>query len=263
MAFDRQAAKAAGYTDEEIAAFLAENPQVAAPAETPAPAPMGDEPPPPGPVEGYQAPGERGMFPEFVRPHVNPSVETAAILGTAAATGAVAAAKPYAVYKGLQRGLPVAAEKVAGAIAPRPVAPPPAPAPAPRPSPILDASGRPMQRAAQTAAEPAAMQAANAFVRNEALQRILRSGGEALGAVGKYAAKKVPVAGAAFGAYDAANRLQQGDKLGAGIATAAAGASMVPVIGTAASIGLDAINLGRDYFNYQEEQERKRRAGGR
>ena len=261
MAFDREAAKAAGYSEQEIAAFIAENPQVAAPASAPEAAPIGDEPPPPSPVEGYQAPGDRGVFPEFVRPHVNPSAETLATV----ATGAAAAATPYATYKGLQKGLPALRDIVRGPVAPTQAPAPRAAPPAPRPAPstILDASGRPMQRAAATAAEPAAMQAANAFVRNEALQRILKSGGQALGAVSKYAAKKIPIAGSAYGAYDAANRYQQGDTLGAGIATAAAGASMVPVVGTGISMGLDAINLGRDYFNYQDEQERRRKAGGR
>ena len=46
MAFDREAAKASGYSDEEINAYLQANPEVA--KETPPPPQgMGDEPPPP------------------------------------------------------------------------------------------------------------------------------------------------------------------------------------------------------------------------
>jgi len=255
MAFDREAAKAAGYSDEEIEKFLAENPEVTAPAtEAPEPVAAAGEPPAPAPV--YEAPSDRGVFPEFVRPHLNPSAET---LGTVAA-GTAAAATPVATYKGIKAAAPVLRDMVRGPVAPRPVAPPPAPAPRPAPSTILDASGRPMQRAA-AAAEPEAIRAANAIVRNEALQRVLKYGGEALGTVGKFAGKHAPGVGAAFGAYDAANRLQQGDKFGAGIAGLSSAASFVPVVGTGVAMGLDAINLGRDYYNYRNDP--RRRTGAR
>lgn len=59
--------------------------------------------------------------------------------------------------------------------------------------------------------------------------------------------KRLPFIGSAYGAYDTVNRLKKGDYTGAGIAAAATAANLVPGIGTPASIGLDAINIARDY----------------
>ena len=69
------------------------------------------------------------------------------------------------------------------------------------------------------------------------------------GAVGKLASKAVPGLGLAYGAYDAYDRAGKGDYLGAAIAGASGIAGLVPGPGTAAMIGLDAINIGRDYAN--------------
>lgn len=52
----------------------------------------------------------------------------------------------------------------------------------------------------------------------------------------KVLGKVLPGAGVALGAYDAAKRLKAGDNIGAGIAGATAGASAIPVIGTAAAL---------------------------
>ena len=65
--------------------------------------------------------------------------------------------------------------------------------------------------------------------------------------VGKMLGKAIPGVGLAFGAADAYNRAKKGDWLGAGMAGASGLASLVPGIGTAASLGLDAANLARDY----------------
>ena len=170
----------------------------------------------------------------------------------------------------------------------------PAPRTAPT-SPILDAQGRPMvrgpvapaataapvQRAAQTAAaaEPAAIAAAKSFVRNEALQRIMKSGGEALSSAGKFAGKRLGPAGVGIGAYDAYRRGTEGDITGAALAgaSALAGAgsmltaplaatglgAIVPAGLAAVSGGLDVYNLKRDYDKQKEDEARRRRAGGR
>jgi peptidoglycan hydrolase-like protein with peptidoglycan-binding domain len=68
---------------------------------------------------------------------------------------------------------------------------------------------------------------------------------------GKIAGKLMPGVGLAFGAKDAYDRYKQGDYLGAGLSGLSGVASLVPGIGTAASIGLDAANLARDYKKSQ------------
>ena len=65
--------------------------------------------------------------------------------------------------------------------------------------------------------------------------------------IGKMLGKAIPGAGLAFGAADAYNRAKKGDWVGAGLAGASGIASLVPGIGTAASLGLDAANIARDY----------------
>jgi hypothetical protein len=62
----------------------------------------------------------------------------------------------------------------------------------------------------------------------------------------KMLGKAIPGVGLAFGAKDAYDRAQQGDYVGAGIAGASGLASLVPGVGTAAALGLDAANIGRD-----------------
>jgi hypothetical protein len=67
---------------------------------------------------------------------------------------------------------------------------------------------------------------------------------KAAGGLGK---KLLPGVGVAYGVADAISRAKSGDYLGAGIAGASSAASLVPVVGTAVSAGLDAANLYRDY----------------
>lgn len=70
--------------------------------------------------------------------------------------------------------------------------------------------------------------------------------GAAKGA-GKLLGKAIPGVGLAFGAADAYDRAKKGDYVGAGIAGLSGLTSLVPGIGTAATLGLDAANLARDY----------------
>jgi peptidoglycan hydrolase-like protein with peptidoglycan-binding domain len=62
----------------------------------------------------------------------------------------------------------------------------------------------------------------------------------------KLLGKVIPGAGAALGAYDAANRLKAGDKTGAAIAGITGAASMIPGIGTGAAILGTGIQAARD-----------------
>jgi peptidoglycan hydrolase-like protein with peptidoglycan-binding domain len=64
----------------------------------------------------------------------------------------------------------------------------------------------------------------------------------------KLLGKVIPGAGAALGAYDAANRLKAGDKTGAAIAGITGAASMIPGIGTGAAILGTGIQAARDKF---------------
>lgn len=65
-------------------------------------------------------------------------------------------------------------------------------------------------------------------------------------AVGTGLAKKIPLAGLGVGAVLGGYRAFQGDFVGAGMEVASGGASMLPVLGTGASIAIDAAILARD-----------------
>lgn len=77
-------------------------------------------------------------------------------------------------------------------------------------------------------------------------------------AVGKMAGKVLPGAGTALNAYDAYERAKSGDYVGAGISGVGAAASPFPVIGTAVGLGTGALNAYRDYRKQQEEEEKRR-----
>jgi hypothetical protein len=141
MAFDREAAKAAGYSESEINDYIRDNP-AASSNEPPAP---GAEPPAPTPV--YSQPAQRGILPNFVPDALNPSAETATTAGLGAVAGAGALAVPYYGYQGLKKGV----ELLRGAPTAAPPAAPVAPV-APTASPILGANGQPMVRSVPTPA---------------------------------------------------------------------------------------------------------------
>ena len=67
--------------------------------------------------------------------------------------------------------------------------------------------------------------------------------------MGKTAAKAIPGVGLAIGAVDAYDRAKKGDYTGAGIAATAGLVSLLPGLGWAAGLGLDAVNLARDAVN--------------
>lgn len=63
---------------------------------------------------------------------------------------------------------------------------------------------------------------------------------------GKGVGRFIPGVGAAIGAYDAYNRAKQGDWAGAGLSALGGAASLVPGVGTAASIGIAGAQALRD-----------------
>jgi len=64
---------------------------------------------------------------------------------------------------------------------------------------------------------------------------------------GKMASGLIPGVGAAVGAYDAYDRATKGDYIGAGLSGLGAVTSLIPGVGTAATLGLAGAQLGRDY----------------
>ena len=127
------------------------------------------------------------------------------------------------------------------------------------------------RRAAQEAERLAAQKAASTVATNTAApvakvaQQAGINAGEkavagaakagAMKAGGKMLGKLLPGVGLAFGAKDAYDRYQQGDYLGAGLAGLSGVASLVPGVGTAGALALDAANLARDYKKGQAGEQ--------
>lgn len=82
-------------------------------------------------------------------------------------------------------------------------------------------------------------------------------GAEAVGkTAGKTLLKKVPLVGAAVGAGLAADRASDGDMVGAGLELASGIASIIPVIGTAASLGIDGYLAARDLGFVEKDSDK-------
>ena len=67
------------------------------------------------------------------------------------------------------------------------------------------------------------------------------------GVAGKMASRLVPGLGLAVSGYDAYDRAKKGDYVGAALSGAAGLTSLIPGIGTAATVGLTGAQLARDY----------------
>lgn len=201
MAFDRAAARAAGYSEEEINAFLQSQPADRSNTGPVAPGQEDSVTEPPPPTTVVTPPGEGSMM----------SGLATAGLGAAKMLGPAAGAA--VVGYGLGRYGGRAADAVRNLVSGGPVAPnnmvqpmtgnAPAPSssatripitttPAPASSPILDAQGRPMMRptapapAAPAAPAPApAQQISNAqrIIQSLALDKVLRGAGAATAAM--------------------------------------------------------------------------------
>jgi hypothetical protein len=74
-------------------------------------------------------------------------------------------------------------------------------------------------------------------------------------------AKKIPIAGAIIGGIFGLKKLYEGDRVGAGLEVASGAAGTIPIAGTAASLGIDAVGLARDVYkevyNKFPEEERE------
>ena len=76
---------------------------------------------------------------------------------------------------------------------------------------------------------------------------IIKAAGKSVGkGAGKAVLKKIPVVGLGLGAIFAIDRLRKGDWGGALMELGSGAASMIPGVGTAVSVGLDAALIGKD-----------------
>ena len=73
--------------------------------------------------------------------------------------------------------------------------------------------------------------------------------------VGKALLKKIPILGLGVGALFAAQRAMAGDFVGAGLELASGAASTVPGLGTAASVGIDAALMAKDFNDESQMME--------
>ena len=80
----------------------------------------------------------------------------------------------------------------------------------------------------------------------KSLAKTVAAGAVAGKAASKLAGRAIPGVGTALSWKDAYDRWQAGDRSGAVISALAGGAYLIPGVGTAAGLGLDAINIGRD-----------------
>lgn len=92
----------------------------------------------------------------------------------------------------------------------------------------------------------------------ETLEKGVIAGGKQLG---KAALKKLPVVGLAMGAGMAISRAEEGDYVGAAMEFASGALSMIPGIGTAASVAMDAALMKRDYDKAQESSGYPKQSG--
>lgn len=142
---------------------------------------------------------------------------------------------------------------------PKPVEPGGPPKP-----PMLDKNGKPLRGAALKSAEKkAGVKATEKAVEKAGVKAAEKAGVKAAEkagakALGKSLLKKIPLVGAGAGLLFGAQRLMEGDVLGAGGEVVSGLASTVPGLGTAASVGIDAALAGRDIYkasNVQSEEQ--------
>jgi hypothetical protein len=158
MAFDREAAKQAGYSDAEIDAYLSEEANKKKTAPAPAASAEASEPPAPTTVVPDAGGGAKGLA-------TSAGLAAAPYLAPAAAgvAGAYGANKLYGAWKQSAQAAQALADAkltseqgIAQRAAARAMPVPTAPVAPVAPSPILDASGRPMASSVRGPVAPVA-----------------------------------------------------------------------------------------------------------
>jgi len=295
MAFDREAAKAEGYTDDEINAYLQAEAEKAKQA-TPVTADPGEPPAPTTKFEpvGTSAEAVATTGGIAVAPYVLPAAAAGAAAlggsklysgwkaGTQAAeqlaaaklaseagiadrefvrqgvmTAEEALARQAEREAALKTGKPVQAVKPVAPTGGAPVAGPVVPQGA-TPAPTTQA-GRPFSPQAQQymaqQAQPASMQSRVQAAAANKIQNLPAA--SMMGSAGRMAGKLLPGVGTALNAADAYNRYNEGDYAGAALAGLGAATSPFPILGTAVGAGTGAINAYRDYLKRQEEEKKR------
>lgn len=270
MAFNREAALAEGYTEDEINAFMQaeaaknkETPVTSDPSEPPAPqttiqpvAPTAESTATtaglavapyalPAAAAGAAALGGSKLYSGWksgVDAANQYSATQAANAATHAATQELKTLRDIA--KGTGPEAEVARQRIQDIIKNRPV--PGAGSVPPGGAGMGGAPGGPTGPV-----KPASM---SSRVQAHAANMIKNLPGATSGA-GKMVGKVLPGAGTVLNAYDAYDRAKQGDYTGAALAGVGAAASPFPVIGTGVGMATGAINAYRDYRDAQKRQE--------
>lgn len=263
MAFNREAALAEGYSEDEINAYMQAEAQK---QKQPAPAVV-DVGEPPAPTTKI---GTIESSPAAMATTAALAVAPYALPAAAAGAAALGGSK---LYSGWKSGVDAANDynKVTAANAQTHAATqelktlrqiaqgtgPEAQAAQQRIQQIIQ--NRPAAVAATAGpVNPATIKADTAArAQQAAAQKITNLPPSMLGSVGRMAGKLLPGVGTALNAADAYGRFNEGDYLGAGIAGIGAAASPFPIAGTVVGAGTGAINAYRDYLKRQEEEKKR------
>lgn len=111
----------------------------------------------------------------------------------------------------------------------------------------LKEAANPVTKQAEKTVEHAAETSMTKVAEKEAVEFGAKEGEKIVGkTVGKSLLKKIPLVGLAIGGAFAVNRMMKGDVAGAGMELASGAVATLPVLGTAASVGIDANIAARD-----------------
>ena len=268
MAFNREAALAEGYTEDEINAYMQAE---AEKKKQPAP-PVVDVGDPPAPTTKIN---QVETTPEAMATTGVMAVAPYAIPAAAATAAAVGGSKLYSNFRaGTDAAQQLASAKLASeaGIADREFVRQGVMTPQEaldrqnvrdqalktgKPAPVMPAGNTsavgPVNPATQPQPAPASMKSR---VQAAAANSIKNLPGANSG-IGKTVGKVLPGAGTVLNAYDAYDRAKQGDYTGAALAGVGAVASPFPVIGTGVGMATGAINAYRDYMKRQEEEKKR------
>jgi hypothetical protein len=254
MAFNREAALAEGYSEDEINAYM----QAEAEKKKQPTAPVVDVGEPPAPQTKIET---VGTSPEAVATTGAMAIAPYVLPAAAAGAAALGGSKLYGAWnasaeaaKDLARAqMETEAGRANRAAQKIGVAGPAVPTGGAQISAVAPAGGvaanEPMTQ------KPASMQSRVQAAAANNIKNLPPA--STMGNIGKMAGRVLPGAGTVLNAVDAYDRAKQGDYLGAGIAGVGAAASPFPVLGTAVGMGTGAINAYRDYLKRQEEEKKR------
>jgi len=268
MAFNREAALAEGYTEDEINAYL----QGEAEKKKQPTAPVVDVGEPPAPTTKI---GTIESSPEAMATTTGLAVAPYAIPAAAAGAAALGGSKLYSSWKaGTEAAQGLANAKLASeaGIADREFVRQGVMTPqealdrqnirdqalkAGKPAPVMPTGNTSAAGPVNPATQPQPAQASMKSRVQAAAANMVKNLPGANSGVGKMVGKVLPGAGTVLNAADAYNRAKEGDYTGAALAGVGAAASPFPVIGTGVGMATGAINAYRDYLKRQEEEKKR------